>query len=58
MKLQIFGVEELFDPKNVITNSDPIDNKGKFTEDGVYSESIFGQINNNDIILGAAISLF
>ena len=47
MKLQIFGIEELFDPRNVISNPEPLDSKGKFTNDGVYSEAIFGQINNS-----------
>lgn len=51
MQLNIFGIEELFNEKHIIDNSDALERsnakKGSFTTDGIYSEEIFGKLNNS-----------
>ena len=49
MRLKFVRYKDIFDPEKVITNSNPVKDK-KFTEDGVFSESIFGPIQDNDNI--------
>lgn len=51
-KLVMLDMVKEFDPNKVVRNSNPI-NKGEFTQDGIFSEEIFGpesEINNIDSI--------
>lgn len=49
MRIELFDVSKDFDPESVITNPEPIDPKtNKFTEDGIFSERIFGKINGTN----------
>jgi DNA-directed RNA polymerase beta' subunit len=47
MYLELFNPEESFDESNVISNHDPIDRNKNFTDDGVFSEKIFGKMNGS-----------
>lgn len=63
MQLRFLNFNEIYDEKNLITNPDGIDNKKgkkgeddqgnkkskKFTNDGIFSEDIFGKMDNESI---------
>lgn len=49
MKLKFINYDDYFDENNVITNKDGVDKKMKFTDDGVFSERIFGKLDNEGI---------
>ena len=45
--MQMIKFEELFEPKNVLTNPNPIDKK-EFSPDGIFSTVIFGEDSDPD----------
>lgn len=45
LKLQVANFNERFKKERVITNEEDVEN-GKFTEDGIFSEKIFGKFND------------
>ena len=49
MQLVPIDLEERFNPLRVIKNAEIMDKNRSFTDDGLYSERIFGTINGDDI---------
>jgi DNA-directed RNA polymerase beta' subunit len=49
MQLNFVNFEQLFDPEAVITNPEGVDKSKNFTPDGIYSETIFGNMYGNPI---------
>jgi hypothetical protein len=50
MKLTFIHFDEFFNGKGIITNHEPVDIKTKkFTQDGVFSETIFGKLDNEGV---------
>lgn len=49
MKLNVFNIEELYNRNYEITNPNAINNQGEFEPRGVYSEEIFGKLNNSSL---------
>lgn len=49
MKLTPVNLDEMFDSSRVITNAEIMDKNRVFTDDGLYSEKIFGTINGDEI---------
>ena len=47
MKLQVFNIQNRFNPKHVITNPEIVGKDNEFLPDGLYSELIFGANNSN-----------
>lgn len=45
LKLRVANFNERFKKERVITNEEDVEN-GKFTEDGIFSEKIFGKFND------------
>jgi len=49
VRVKLVDLQEGFDPSKLVTNPVPIDTKTKkFTEDGVFSEKIFGALETNN----------
>lgn len=51
LRLKFADFNKDFNPEKVVTNAKDYENK-KFTEDGIYSESIFGSYQDNEYIRG------
>lgn len=49
MKLVPIDIDKLFDPNRVISNAEIMDKDRQFTDNGVYSEKIFGSLNGDDL---------
>ena len=47
-KLVLADYDKLFNKENVITNPSPVNTNKKFTDDGIYSERVFGKYNDDD----------
>jgi len=48
-KIEMMRFEDFYDPKKVVTNSNPI-SRNEFSVDGIFSESIFGKESDPDNI--------
>jgi len=48
MKLKIIDLNSKFDKSKIVTNSESLDKQKGFTEDGIFSEKIFGQLQNEN----------
>lgn len=48
-KIKLIKFDDIYDENKRITNYKPIDKDKTFTDDGIYSEVIFGSLNDNNI---------
>jgi len=49
MKLSFINMDDIFDSSRVITNAEIMDKNRAFTDDGLYSEKVFGKIHGDEI---------
>lgn len=49
MKFNLINIENKFNPNTEITNIESLDKRKKFTQDGLYSEKIFGNMYGSKI---------
>lgn len=49
MKLSFINMDDIFDSSRVITNAEIMDKSKAFTDDGPYSEKVFGKIHGDEI---------
>mgnify|MGYP004447872591 FL=1 len=49
MKIKFYNIDEEFDPSRVVTNAEIMDKTRAFTDDGLYSERLFGTISGEEI---------
>jgi DNA-directed RNA polymerase beta' subunit len=49
MQLKFYNLEEAYDSRMTISNAEIMDKNGNFTEDGLYSEKIFGTISGEEL---------
>jgi len=50
MRIKPIDFNKIFDPNMVITSTDAVNKDNEFTDEGIYSEKIFGSYQDNDSI--------
>lgn len=48
MKLKLINLDKKFNPEKIVTNPTFFDKQKGFTDDGIFSEKIFGQLQNEN----------